>query len=721
MKIKKKRWFVIIVFCVALAGIGTGVYLQKQVKAPDKGQTDEIINVNVGEDGIALQSETEQEVQKTADANKKDKAETVNVKAAADGTVKDITVDTILKNAADGEEIRDVSMLQEVKNTKGDEEYTEENGMLIWQNHGESIEYEGKSTRPLPVNVSISYFLNGQKVEPQELAGKSGSVRIRFDYTNNTAETVEVGEKQVEVKVPFTVVSTMVLPEDVFTNVKVENGKLISMGDENMMVGIAFPGMEECLHLKDYEVTEDIELPDYVEMTADVTEFELSFTATVISPGLFEDFDTGDLDEIEDLPDSMRELNDASKELVDAAGELVDGSASLRTYLGTYTAGVASVDEGTRALLSGVSKLNQNKSALEEGAEALESGLKQMDNALKQVSVSDTTQKSPDDGTKALEAAMKALAADAQTLGTSLTAMNESLTKIETFIKDACQYQANVAQTAGEVQALLSETGAGDGKGQVTAAVNEAARTQALEAASAALQNTELSEEEKQRIAGQIANSIDLTAAAGTAWDSSQTSVQQTIAAALGKLENMPVLNIPTVTLDTSGIQASLQDMQKQLKVISSFAEEISGMQEGVKEVTAMVKQVRTAVAELAKGSSQLTKGIGTYNQGIQQVYDGVEKLSGGTLKLAEAGDDILAGADALKEGMEAYRDGVKLFDEDGIQKLTELGDESLLDVTTGIRALKEADSRYNNYGGIADGMTGSVVFLVETEEIKKE
>ena len=43
----------------------------------------------------------------------------------------------------------------------------------------------------LPVTMKVTYYLDGQQMDPKDMAGKSGEVKIRFDYYNNSNETVK--------------------------------------------------------------------------------------------------------------------------------------------------------------------------------------------------------------------------------------------------------------------------------------------------------------------------------------------------------------------------------------------------------------------------------------------------------------------------------------------------------------------------------------------------
>ena len=279
----------------------------------------------------------------------KDKTETVYVDANADGSVKKITVKDWLRRNGDGE-IIDFSNLKDIKNTEGDEEYTQNaDGTITWEDKGEDISYEGTSNQQLPVTTKVTYYLDGKEIKPEDLAGKSGKVKIRFDYTNNESRTVNIDGKDLEVKVPFLAASMLMLPGDKFKNVKVSGGKVMADQDQSIVIGTAFPGLADSLELKDYEATKDIDLKDYVEITADVENFELDFTATAISTCGLSDMKDGDLDDVNDMIDGVKEMTGASDELVDAMGQLSTGAGTLQDYLSQYTSGVSQVDAGAQA------------------------------------------------------------------------------------------------------------------------------------------------------------------------------------------------------------------------------------------------------------------------------------------------------------------------------------------------------------------------------------
>lgn len=174
-----------------------------------------------------------------------DKSETVYAKANADGTVTETTVEAMLK-ARDGATIPDVAALRDIINKEGDEEYTTgADNALTWQNSGSAITYEGKSDAALPVTTRVTYYLNGVETAPDDLAGQSGRVRIRFDYTNHTRETVTVDGQEYTVSVPFTAITAVILDGDKFSNIEADNGKVMELDGQTAVLGTVTPGLAD--------------------------------------------------------------------------------------------------------------------------------------------------------------------------------------------------------------------------------------------------------------------------------------------------------------------------------------------------------------------------------------------------------------------------------------------------------------------------------------------
>lgn len=653
-------------------------------------------------------SKMEVRAQEAAKEEQKDKTETVYVKADAEGNVQDISVETVLKNRNNGEDIPDYSTLRDIKNMEGDEEFTKDSeGMILWENHGEDISYKGKSSEALPVSVRISYYLDGEKVTPNELAGKSGTVRIRFDYENHTSETVTVGGKTVDVQTPFVLLSVMFLPSDTFSNIRVSNGKVMSSGDDNIVVGYASPGLSDSLKLESYGPTEDISVPDYVEVTAEVSEFELGFTATVVTPGVFSDMDTEDLDDVDELIDDMGALTDASSQLVDGTSEFFNGMKTFETYMAEYIKGVGAVKDGSDALTDGLAALNENKEALKNGAEALQGGLESLNGALAQISLPSAEGM---DNTAVSEAAA-ALSRDGEKLAGFLTSVQESIIQMQTFTENVSAYAAAVKNNVSEAATHLDSVNLADAE----AAANVKAKEQAgnaVDAALASIPEEKLSAEEKAQLRAAAVDGIDVSGVSSEA--------QSHITAAAAELAEIPDFEAPELSVDTEGIEEVVSDMTEKLEILKSYSENLSGVKEKYSSMNSVLETLKSSVAQLEGGSKQLTEGITAFNEGISKLYEGAAALSSGTSQLGTAGEALNTGFDTLTQGAQALKDGVAAFDEEGIQSLDDLAGSNLENLLTRIRALKEADGRYENFAGIRENQSGSVKFIIETAEIEK-
>lgn len=657
-------------------------------------------------------SATEVRAQESTEESQKDKTETVYVKVDAEGNVRDISVETVLRNRNNGEELPDYSTLSDIKNMVGDEEFTQDpDGKILWENNGGDIFYKGKSSESLPVSVKISYYLDGKKMAPEEIAGKNGSVRIRFDYENHTSETVTVGGETVDVQTPFVVLSMMFLPSDTFSNIKVTNGKVMTNGDDNIIIGYASPGLADSLKLESYGPTEDISIPEYVEVTADASEFELGFTATVVTPGAFADMDTEDLKDVDELTDDMGALTDASSQLVSGTSGFLSGMKTFETYVAEYIKGVTAVKDGSDALTEGLAALNENKEAIQSGAETLQSGLENLNGALAQISL--PTGAGTGQGTSvaggtsqaAVSEAASTLAADGEKLAGFLMSIQESIVQMQTFTESAADYVTTVQENVGAAQSNLSSVNLSD----VEAAANVKAKEQAgsaLDAALASIPDEQLSAEEKARIRAAAVEGIDVS---GTS-----SGVQAYVAAATAELTEIPAFEVPDLSVDVSGIEGVVSDMTAKLEILESYSESISAM-------GGTLETLKSSVSRLADGSKQLTEGITAFNDGISRLYEGASALSSGASELTTAGESLNTGFGTLTQGARTLNEGVTAFDEEGIQSLGDLAGSDLENLLTRIRALKEADSRYNNFAGIRENQTGSVKFIIETEEIEKK
>ena len=184
-----------------------------------------------------------------ANAQKISKDESVYVNADESGATTKITVSIWLKNAGINGTINDESDLKDIQNVKGDETFTQNGDDVQWSAGSNDIYYQGTTDKELPVGVEIKYELDGKEIAAKDLLGQSGKLKITVSYTNKSKSTQTInGEKQ-EMYTPFVMATGIILPDDKFSNVEVDDGKIINEGSNNIVVGFGMPGMAESLDL----------------------------------------------------------------------------------------------------------------------------------------------------------------------------------------------------------------------------------------------------------------------------------------------------------------------------------------------------------------------------------------------------------------------------------------------------------------------------------------
>ena len=326
------------------------------------GEKNAVVKSGLNEEYV----EDKQDYKYKASDLKTDKVEVVYVTSDSYGEVKNIEVETTLKAKEDGE-LKDVNVLNNVINTSGDEDHDVEDDTLVFENHGSDITYKGNINKDLPVNVKLTYYLDDKEVMVEDLAHKSGHLKIVVDYVNNT-------------KVPFLCLTTMVLSAR-FSNVKVENGKLLSLGDTKMVVLYGEPGLKDSLMLYKVDTFDDIKLNDSAYIEADVEDFTLDYTATIVSNGLFKEIEDDDLNKLSSSLNDLSDLNEKIDDIKDASKKLKDEGNNLKY-------GVNKLNDAINGLDKGISEYNDNISQIGSIIDGISLLATSLDDLLKDTNVS---------------------------------------------------------------------------------------------------------------------------------------------------------------------------------------------------------------------------------------------------------------------------------------------------------------------------------------------
>lgn len=645
------------------------------------------------------------------------KEETIYILTDPSGSISDVTVSDWLKNTKGEDTIEDVSTLTDIKNVKGEETYTTgSDNALTWTANGNDIYYQGKTTKDLPVSVKVSYKLDGNDISAEELSGKSGKVTIRFDYENNTKETIDVDGTKVTVPVPFAMVSGVLLPTDNFAHVEVTNGKVVSDSDSNIVMGVALPGLSDALALtkdqKDLLGAQDMDIPDYVEITADTVDCEVGPTMTLATPGALSNlgFDFGgssdlsDLDsDMDKLTDGMKELRDGGSQLADGSAKLSDGAAKLNSKMSDLTAGTQSIADGTKKLAEAVASGQTSMKDLND----LIAGYSAIHNAL-----NSGTFKTDMDTAKALAAK-----------SAELTSFQQNFVKMT----DEEKFQYVYSQMTDEQKAAFDA--------QVTAAVEQALPA-AVQQATGGQYTADLlkagAPEKYQEIYTAVYSQV-MAAAGKTAVETAVKQMQEQVEQARTQSTAAAEQAAPSRGYEALAAGGSLSEndttwigitgmTQTEWNYIATWATVSDATKSTAAEYIAKYTAFETKYGKLSAMADGLKTQMAALGDGTKQLSDGAAKLNSSVKnQLAPGVSQLADGASDLAAGAQDLSDGLVRFDEEGISKIAELTGKDVTGLTNRLKALQRAGDNYNNFSGVADGVQSSVKFLFETEAVDKD
>lgn len=298
-----------------------------------------------------------------------DKKETVYVLSDAAGAVQQIIVSEKLTNREGADVLHDVSRLRDIENLSGEQTFSEEDGLLIWQADGEAITYQGLSDEELPVSLSLRYELDGEPVAPEELAGRSGQLVMEVEYASRLTGWANVNGEATQLPVPFLMATVLLIDGDAFENVEIDHGRLLEVGDRKLIVTWGLPGLREALNLSGEE-EDGLDVPSGARIRADVEGFSLGGSYTVASGAVLGALNSADQSGEIDLDALTGELSEAMDQLLDGSLQLLEGSRELSDGLSELDSHSESLNDGARQVLNAV--LDTANQTLEDRRETFE-------------------------------------------------------------------------------------------------------------------------------------------------------------------------------------------------------------------------------------------------------------------------------------------------------------------------------------------------------------
>ena len=686
--------------------------------------------------------------QKAADLQQKiSKDETVYVLAGADGSVQKIIVSDWLKNELGSASLTDKSVLSNIENVKGDESYSiNGDNMTVWDAQGNDIYYQGDIQKELPVGLTVRYTLNGKAVSPEQLKGQSGKMTISFDYENRQYETVQINGQNQRIYVPFAMLTGMILDNDTFRNVTVSNGKLVNDGDRTVVVGLAFPGLQENLNLS----RDQLSIPSSVEITADVTDFSLGMTVTLACNDLFSQLGDADLGSL-DAAGSLNKLTDAMDQLLNGSSALYDGLTTLLDKSGELAAGVEELAQGAAAIKAGAD-------SLDEGAAELKAGLADLSEGLNKLSANSAALNGGAEQVfnSLLETATAQIRAKGLTVP-DLTIENyaEELNKLIKSLDETTVYENALTQVTAAVEKqrpLITQKVTAAVRQEVEAKVTAAVKTEATTAAQA-----QVAENVIRTATGMTKKDYDAAVAAGQIPQAKQDAVNAAIQAQLSDPDVQKQINATVeaqmasetvkntikaqtdAQMQTEKVQATISqnvelqvkkaiaenmasdEVQKQLQAASEGSKTLIALKASLDDYNAFylgLLDYTAGVDKAAEGSNELYAGAGDLKDGTAELRAGAAKLYAGVLQLKDGTPALVSGVTQLKDGAMQLSEGLQQLNKEGIQKLTKLLQDDLGDLTARVQATIDVSKDYRSFSGISDDASGQVKFIYRTDEI---
>ena len=603
--------------------------------------------------------------------SQKDKSETVYAVLDAEGNKEKVVVNEWLTNKNGAKEISDTSDLKDIKNTSGNQKFTKDGDKVTWKADGSDIHYQGTTGKQLPVDVAVSYYLNGEQVSAKDIAGKSGDVEIHFDYKVNRSELADGSS----VTKPYTMASAVMLDNSHFTNVTVDNGKVVNDGNTSMCIGIAFPGLAGNLGLG----ATGVSIPDSVVIKAHTDKFQIDGTYTAAMSGVMSDIDTSATGNVES---KVSQLESGLDQLVSASDKLMSGTDQLKAGIDQLNAGAGTLNSKTGDLTSGAKQVADGAGQVNAGVSELNSKTDALASGAGQVS----------DGATLLDTKVQAAVAKINTqLQGAIVGDDQKAAKGQAAYKNA----SSLVDAEGKNTALAN--GADQLNQGVNGAIYAAAETALCQAKgynSIADVPDETTRKAIQAAAVNIAGGVETKSGinakvTGALQKTAGTAAQATAVAAVDEA------NAATLNMQNS-LASSIKELTDGTAQLSAGAKQVS---DGTQQAKCGISQLAAGTNQLNVGAQKLNTGVGQYGAGVNQLYSGTTKLS--------------SGAATLDSGMAQ-------FNKEGIHKMADtLNGSQLLTIGKRIKAAADADRIEYLIGGKSAGMSGESKIIFKTAEVK--
>ncbi|MDV2686151.1 YhgE/Pip domain-containing protein [Alkalihalophilus lindianensis] len=282
-------------------------------------------------------SETDE--QASTDGKVTSKEEVVYAKLAANGELEDVYVVNTL-NVSEAGKIIDYGTYNSLNNLTDMSQLTRNDEHVEVEAPEGRFYYQGNMNdeTELPWDLSITSWLDGEEITPDELAGKEGSLELKIETSANEAVDPAFFEN-------YLVQISLTLEEEIYSNIETEEGVVANSGKNKQITFTVMPEQEEELSLR-----------------ADVVDFELEGMEIAAVPSSMS-IDAPDLDEmtgdIDSLTDGVLDIHNGVGELKNGIAELNDGIRNLHSGSEQYKNGIGELAGSSSQLVSASSSIDE--------------------------------------------------------------------------------------------------------------------------------------------------------------------------------------------------------------------------------------------------------------------------------------------------------------------------------------------------------------------------
>lgn len=620
------------------------------------------------------------------------KDETVYSKLDASGSNYKTIVSTHIENTENEELIKDLSDLLNVKNTSGDETFTQDGSTFTWNANKNDIYYQGESQKDLPIECKVKYELDGKELSANEIAGKSGKVKITLQYTNKEERTVTVNGKKVKMYVPFVVVAGTIVKNENNQNITISNGKVIDDGTKTTVIGMAMPGLQESLGVS----ADEVEIPSNIEITMDATDFETNGIFSYVTPKVLEEEDIKAFDKLDEiyaqlntLQSSMNQIQEGANTLKDGAETYSEKSQEFNNAMNQVSEGVSSVNSNYSQIDTGITTINQGSTSLKNGAEQLNAGIGELSSQL--TSMPDSIEALYAGSTQVLNG-LNDTQANGKTTPGLVTGVNTIVESLQTSNEGLNKALENLSATSqGTIKALT-------------------ANNKTLKAVQQALGATEESKAANKTMIENLEKQI---------------KANETIIAKYNQYKVGADTQKQELAKKVSSSKESLTTVTKGMTTLRNAMTQVNA---GLGQLNTASKKLPDALNQLSAGSKSLVSGTKTLSAGANKLSkgstalkSGIQTLDTSTQQLTTANGQLTEGAKTLSDGAATLAEGIQTFNEQGIKKICNYINGDLRDVAERTEKLTELSKEYNNFTMLNNGNEGEVKFIMIIDAVKKQ